>query len=148
MRIWSLHPQYLDSRGLVAVWRETLLAQAVLRGQTRGYKHHPQLNRFQARKSPVGSIARYLRGVCAEAQSRGYNFAAEKIAGARDAGTIPVTRGQIEYEWRHLMAKLEVRDPERRLSYAKIKIPETHPLFRVVPGPVAPWEKVAAPARG
>jgi hypothetical protein len=29
-RIWSLHPKYLDARGLVALWREGLLAQAVL----------------------------------------------------------------------------------------------------------------------
>ena len=32
MRLWSLHPCYLDPAGLVAVWREGLLARAVLRG--------------------------------------------------------------------------------------------------------------------
>jgi hypothetical protein len=31
MRIWSLHPKYLDSKGLVALWRESLLAKNVLR---------------------------------------------------------------------------------------------------------------------
>ena len=36
MRLWSLHPRYLDAKGLVALWREGLLAQAVLKGQTKG----------------------------------------------------------------------------------------------------------------
>ena len=41
MRLWTLHPQYLDPRGLVALWREALLAQKVLLGRTRGYRAHP-----------------------------------------------------------------------------------------------------------
>jgi len=49
MRLWSLHPAYLDARGLGALWREGLLAQAVLRGKTRGYRSHPQLERWRAR---------------------------------------------------------------------------------------------------
>ncbi len=47
MRLWSLHPKYLDRQGLLAVWREGLLAQKVLQGKTKGYKNHPQLKRFQ-----------------------------------------------------------------------------------------------------
>lgn len=47
MRIWSLHPKYLDTKGLVALWRETLLAQHVLSGKTKRYKNHPQLARFK-----------------------------------------------------------------------------------------------------
>lgn len=46
MRIWSVHPSLLDAKGLVACWRETLLAQKVLQGLTKGYKNHPQLDRF------------------------------------------------------------------------------------------------------
>ncbi|MGP9584395.1 pyrimidine dimer DNA glycosylase/endonuclease V, partial [Micrococcaceae sp. AOP34-BR2-30] len=30
MRLWSLHPEVLDRQGLIAGWREALLAQAVL----------------------------------------------------------------------------------------------------------------------
>jgi hypothetical protein len=33
MRLWSLHPEYLDANGLVALWREALLAQAFLQGK-------------------------------------------------------------------------------------------------------------------
>ena len=113
MRIWSLHPEYLDARGLVALWREALLAQAVLRGATCGYRHHPQLARFRRRRSPVGTIAEYLRHVHAEALARGYRFDRGRIASAGASGRIPVTRGQIEHEWAHLKAKLVRRDPAR-----------------------------------
>ena len=114
MRLWSVHPKYLDARGLVAQWREGLLAQAVLRGRTNGYRHHPQLQRFRAQPSPLGAIADYLRGVHAEAVNRGYAFAARKISPARASGVIAVTRGQLMHEWSHLMAKLAIRDPELR----------------------------------
>ena len=106
VRIWSLHPKYLDARGLVALWREGLLAQAVLTGKTKGYVHHPQLFRFQERSSPVGFIAEYLRGVHGEAVNRGYLFTASKISRSRAPGYLTVTRGQLEFEWHHLMEKL------------------------------------------
>src|SRR5690606_6579557 len=114
MRLWSVHPQYLDTRGLVALWREGLLAQAVLRGRTNGYRHHPQLQRFRAQPSPLGAIADYLRGVHAEATNRGYAFAVQKISPARASSVIAVTRGQLMHEWSHLMAKLAIREPVLR----------------------------------
>src|SRR5215470_16226402 len=114
MRLWTLHPNLLDARGLVALWREGLLAQAVLRGRTAGYVHHPQLVRFRAATSPRGAIAAYLRAVEAEARARGYAFDARKISGARYDGVIPVTRGQLAHEWEHLLTKLARRDPHRR----------------------------------
>jgi hypothetical protein len=144
MRIWSLHPSYLDARGLVALWREALLAQAVLAGATRGYVHHPQLARFRTRPDPSGAIAEYLRAVHAESARRGYRFAAEKVGAGGDAGEgpIPVTRGQLEYEWGHLLAKVAVRDPAWGVRLADVRAPEPHPLFRVVPGGIEPWERV------
>ena len=144
MRIWSLHPKYLDARGLVALWRGGLLAQAVLRGKTNGYIHHPQLVRFREQSCPVGFIAGYLRTVHREAMNRGYRFAAEKIGRSRATGQLTVTRGQMEFEWRHLMEKLKTRDPEWQARLATVKTPQPHPLFRVVPGDVAQWEKGAA----
>lgn len=141
MRLWSLHPKYLDARGLVALWREGLLAQAVLRGRTNGYVHHPQLERFRAQRSPVGTIADYLRGVHAEAVRRGYAFAARKISRARGSGAIAVTRGQVMHEWSHLMAKLDTRDPGRHRQIAIVRRPQAHPSFRIVRGGVETWEK-------
>src|SRR5690349_14992660 len=103
MRLWSLHPRYLDPQGLVALWREALLARAVLRGQTKGYRHHPQVVRFRAHASPRAAICTYLAAVHAEAERRGYTFDASKVGAARCEAVIPVTRGQVEYEWQHLL---------------------------------------------
>jgi hypothetical protein len=141
VRIWSLHPQYLDARGLVALWREALLAQAVLRGRTNGYRHHPQLLRFRAHASPVGCIADYLRAVHEEAVTRGYRFAVQKINRSRTLGDMTVTRAQLEFEWQHLLEKLRVRAPERLAQLRKVKSPQPHPMFRVVRGGVADWER-------
>jgi hypothetical protein len=141
VRLWSLHPAYLDAAGLVAVWREGLLARAVLRGRTKGYRHHPQLARFRAAARPVASIDTYLAAVCDEADRRGYRFDRAKLGRALLRGKLPVTDGQVAYEWRHLLAKLKARAPERRRGLADVVKPRTHPLFRVVPGPVADWEK-------
>ena len=58
--LWSLQPGLLDRMGLLALWREGLLAQKVLLGQTTGYRFHPQLKRFQGSKNPVGAINTYL----------------------------------------------------------------------------------------
>jgi len=146
VRLWTLHPRYLDAKGIVALWREALLAQAVLRGRTRGYRHHPQLDRFRQSPSPLGAIAAYLREVHAEATRRGYEFDGSKIARAHATPRLPATRGQIDYEWGHLRRKLRERDPSRLARWRVMERPRAHPLFRVGPGPRASWE-VAARAR-
>ncbi|PKN30315.1 MAG: DNA lyase [Deltaproteobacteria bacterium HGW-Deltaproteobacteria-21] len=144
MRIWSLHPKYLDGRGLVALWREALLAQAVLKGETKGYVHHPQLVRFRTGSQSVGFIAEYLRTVHKEALNRGYRFSAEKISSLRAPSFLTVTCGQIEFEWQHLMKKLAKRDPKWLSRIQEMEPPNPHPLFRVVSGSVAHWEKGAS----
>ncbi len=141
MRLWSLHPKYLDSRGLVALWREALLAQAVLRGKTRGYQHHPQLDRFCAHKTPVSAVNAYLCAVHREATNREYRFDKTKIGAVRKSEPIAVTSGQIRYEWSHLLSKLAIRDPERHERLLPIRSIESHPLFQQVPGGVEPWER-------
>ncbi len=142
MRIWSLHPRYLDRQGLTACWRESLLAQAVLAGTTRGYTRHPQLERFRGFPDPLGVIGDYLSAVADEATSRGYRFDRSLV---RQRSIVPVviavSTGQLELEWAHLRAKLASRDPDRLAAFAQVTVPETHPLFVVVPGPVADWER-------
>jgi len=142
MRLWSLHPSLLDAAGLVALWREGLLAQKVLLGETKGYRFHPQLDRFRAASDPVAAISAYLWGVVDEARARGYNFDASKIARARRAVRIRVTQGQLEYEIAHLKRKLRVRDRARlrMLNGAELR---AHPMLRVVAGGVEPWEIVS-----
>ena len=141
MRLWTLHPRYLDAAGLVALWREALLAQAVLLGKTTGYRQHPQLDRFRQVRSPAGFIAAYLREVHRESLVRGYTFAFEKIGPTRTASRIAVTSGQVACEWRHLLNKLKIRDPVRHARFFRGKRPAVHPLFRVVAGDVEPWER-------
>lgn len=140
MRLWTVHPRHLDTKGLLAAWREGLLAQKVLEGKTKGYRNHPQLKRFQATANPVGAIAAYLRGICDEATSRGYKFAVEKILPGEFDETIPCTRGQLLYEWNHLKEKLRVRDAKRYGEAAGIAQPEAHPIFHLVEGEVEDWE--------
>ncbi len=141
MRLWSLHPKYLDPKGLVALWREALLAQAVLRGQTHGYTNHPQLERFKTHPSPRLAINAYLSAVHAEAVVRGYRFDRSKIGPVRAVEPIRVTRGQIDYEWEHLLNKLAVRSPPLLEQWRHVDKPQHHPLFRVSPGPMASWER-------
>jgi hypothetical protein len=142
MRLWTLHPKYLDAKGIVALWREALLAQKVLQGATRGYKHHPQLLRFLETKNPPAALATYLKAVQEEAVRRDYKFDASKIGAQRSRGKIKETRGQLLYEWAHLKRKLKHRDPQRLREFASVKIPAPHPLFKIVPGKVRDWEKV------
>ncbi len=143
MRLWTLHPRYLDSKGLVAAWREALLAQKVLLGATRGYRHHPQLERFRAHLDPVAMIAAYLGPLRAEALARGYSFDGSKIAEAGPCGAVEETAGQLQYEWRHLLGKLADRAPALHDELRSIARPEPHPLFTLVPGPRRSWEKAA-----
>jgi hypothetical protein len=141
MRIWSLHPEYLDAKGLVALWREGLLAQAVLSEKTKGYINHPQLLRFRGQPSPVGCIAEYLRAVYEESVIRGYRFDAAKINHARSYGQLIITDCQLQFEWSHLMEKLKIRSPDRHVQLLSVITPQPHPLFRVVNGEIEMWEK-------
>ena len=140
MRLWSLHPRHLDPKGLVALWREALLAKAVLQHRTRGYRKHPQLDRFRAHASPVSAINTYLAAVYAEACRRGYEFDGRKFRGPRTTRRIRVTRGQLAFEWGHLRRKLRSRAPSAYRATTGSR-PTAHPLFRVAAGPVADWER-------
>lgn len=143
MRLWSLHPKYLDAPGLVALWREAMLAQAVLRGLTRGYTRHPQLDRFREHAHPRSAMNAYLAVVHAEATHRGYAFDRSKIGPIRAVQPIPVTTGQLAWEWRHLRGKLSLRNPAVWGRWSDVATPACHPLFVRQPGPVAPWERSA-----
>jgi Pyrimidine dimer DNA glycosylase len=148
MRLWSLHPRHLDPQGLVAVWREALLAKAVLRGETRGYTHHPQLERFRAHPSPRLAINAYLSAVHSEATLRGYSFDRSKVGPVRTVGLIVVTFGQLECEWDHLLSKLSVRNSGLLARLRTLDSPVCHPLFLPRPGPVASWERRGRSAGG
>jgi hypothetical protein len=142
MRLWSLHPKYLDSKGLVALWREGLLARAVLKGETEGYKNHPQLIRFKNLNHPVSFIDSYLLNVYEESLLRSYKFNRNKIGHDFTESKINVTNGQIKFECKHLRLKLKVRDQIKYNELLKINLPDTNPIFRVVEGDIEPWEVI------
>lgn len=159
MRLWTLHPRYLDRPGLTGGWREALLAQAVLAGRTRGYRSHPQLLRFRRHADTPAAMGAYLAVLADEAERRGYRFDRSRIdrppladgstgtdgTDARAPVTlIPVTDGQVAYEWRHLLAKLAERSPEQHATFRDVSVPQVHPLFQVVPGPIEDWERPTA----
>jgi hypothetical protein len=141
MRLWTLHPRHLDPKGLVALWREGLLARAVLRDATTGYRRHPQLERFRAAARPLDTLDAYLHAVCDEAGARGYRFDRAKLGALVPVPPLDATRGQLDFEWRHLLAKLAVRAPELHARWRAV-VPDAHPLFRIVEDDgVAPWER-------
>ena len=144
MRLWSLHPSYLDSKGLVAAWRESLLARAVLRGKTLGYRHHPQLVRFRSHPAPLSAINFYLRVLHEEACQRDYKFDCTKIGPVRNQAKLRVTTGQLLFELRHLSAKVRQRAPNESHQLPRHKEVKPHPLFRIIEGPLEAWERGSA----
>lgn len=142
MRIWSIHPKYLDTKGLVALWRETLLAKNVLKGNTKGYKNHPQLVRFKNMLKPVISIDAYLHQVWLEATKRGYRFNRNKYDDVDEYSKLPVNSGQIAYERQHLLNKLYKRDLEKFKQCSQLAVFEPNPLFYITEGEIEVWEKL------
>ena len=76
---------------------------------------------------------------------RGYRFDATRIDLPEPECTgvsLTVTEGQMDLERRHLQAKLAGRAPELLPLPERL---EAHPIFRVVPGDVEPWERALTP---
>lgn len=142
MRIWSLHPRYLDRQGLLAGWREGLLAQAVLLGKTSGYRNHPQLERFRPFDDPAAVVGAYFAAIAEDAAGRGYRFDETKIRRRAESVRLTVTDGQLDFERRHLLSKVQQRNPDDRERIMALgEAADPHPLFTVVPGPVELWER-------
>ncbi len=144
MRIWSLHPRQFDRQALIACWREALLAQAVLAGRTKGYTNHPQLTRFREPENGVAVIGAYLTGLADEADARSYSFDRTRILMPNPPQPLlTVNHGQLAYEWDHLLTKLQHRSPETWTRW-KHMLAAPHPIFEVVSGPIADWERTRA----
>ena len=142
MRLWSLNPQYLDSAGLNASWREGLLAKNVLLGNTKGYTNHPQLIRFKNTPDPNLYIDAFLTEIYKEAARRNYSYSKEKIRMIENIPPIPVTKGQLEYEYEHLRRKLQKRSPQLLIKLPELTDLKMHPLFEAIEGDIEEWEIV------
>lgn len=163
MRLWSVHPKYLDTKGLVALWREGLGALKSISEKV-GYSHHPQLIRFRNTSDPVQHLSNYMYYIHDESINRGFKFNKSKlpIVLNRDL-EMTVTSEQLHYEWNHLQRKLEIRDPRKFQSNVEANSAhkfnpvvqlykimhdqdlihiEPHPMFSVISGEIESWEKV------
>jgi hypothetical protein len=100
------------------------------------------LFRFKTADNPQESIAAYLWFIADEADKRNFKFNRGKIVKNCDCRQIKVTEGQLEYEFRHLLSKLKVRDPKRYEELKAIKKIKYHPLFRKVDGDIEDWEVI------
>lgn len=140
MRLWSIHPKYLDTKGLLAVWREALLAKKVLQGNTIGYKSHPQLIRFKNCHQPIAMIDNYLSEIFQESLCRKYKFDQSKFADNPLNEKIPVTTEQIQFEWTHLMSKLKTRKSDLYEKLKTVKKPKLNDIFLEIPGKIESWE--------
>jgi hypothetical protein len=140
MRIWSFHPKYLDVKGLLAVWREGLLAQKVLMNKTKGYKNHPQLFRFKCEQNSIAAIGTYLMQIYNESIKRGYNFDKTKIIESDFKKKIVVSSGQVKFEWEHFRSKVRIRNPIIYNQIMNIKNPILNPIFIRTKGEKEPWE--------
>ena len=140
MRLWSLHPRYLDPQG----WSrcgETLLARKVLRGETRGYRHHPQLQRFREARDPQSAIDAYLPRSTPRrrrAATRSTRTSSMPTRARKDPGRARATR---RARMGHLIAQARVAQPGAHVRWRELQRPRTHPSFRVVAGGVADWER-------
>ena len=142
MRIWSLHPSYLDWMGLGAQWREALLAQKVTDGKTKGWRNHPQLDRFKYHLKPMEAVGFYLKELHVESLKRSYNYNYSKIH-YPDAVVDPInlSLGQLQYEFDLLQERLKKRTPKKYEENTRIRKLQAHPLFNIVPGLPEKWEK-------
>lgn len=146
MRLWSISPRLLDRKGLLALWRETLLAKKVLQGLTKGYKHHPQLIRFRQSENPLHAINAYLKTISNEAVTRKYSFDQAKIGFfPPNVPKISVTSGQLSFEYEHLLKKLKTRDPARHHKLVSLSVSPSYfknAMFEVIESPqIEPWER-------
>ena len=143
MRLWSIHPKYLDAKGLVAVWREGLLAKKVLEGKTKGYKNHPQLIRFINSENALESINQYLYGIYEESTIRKYNFDKSKLYTINSKRVkLTVNSKQIEYEFELLKSKLKKRDLSKYNEIINTPVIELHSIFMRITGDIENWEKI------
>lgn len=141
MRLWSVHPRYLDSPGLVGLWREALLAQGIVSGRTTAYRNHPQARRVLEQPDPWGAIHDYLIGVWEEGHRRGYRFDRARVLDHAGVHCMDVPRGQIEYEAVLLRMKLESRNPALLHDLPPPGDVRPHPSIKVVDGGIAWWER-------
>lgn len=140
----SISPESLDRQDLVSLWRESLLARKAIEKKNKDYENQPQLRRHKDSFNPLTNINYYLSSVHEEAQKRGYDVDAKKIALLKNKmKDTKVSNGQVNYEFKHILKKLEDRDYGEfsKIKEAGMGSIKTNKTFKVVQGNVESWEK-------
>lgn len=149
MRVWSIHPKYCDTPRLNGMWREGLLAKAVIEGTTPkgGYRKHSQAERLKVHPDPVKLINHILYEVWKVAQERGFKYDIKKlnkrIVDEPLSTKLEVTRGQIEYEFNFMQHKIGAVDTRYKINTEEVRKNgiEVNPCFKIVPGDIMDFEK-------
>jgi len=152
MRLWSFHPKYLDDQTLYLTWKKGMIAVRALTGNLAGYErtyaNHGQLVRFRQQPDPVQAISDYMHALVDEAQRRGYTypryFKRKALPKSPNGTRMTVTAGQMECEvWRYANDILGRRRGmiQHYVRFFGIPEPDPHPIFTLVRGPVAEWER-------
>ncbi|MGV0439032.1 pyrimidine dimer DNA glycosylase/endonuclease V [Corynebacterium mastitidis] len=122
LRISSLHPNLVDSKSLVVYWREALLVQNVLRGLTRAYRNHPQLDGVRSYPDPVGAVCFHLHGLVDDTDQRGCRLNLDLVRltvnSPRDV-RLSMRSGGVAYERDLLLDKVTRRDPRLAASWSR-----------------------------
>ncbi len=154
MRLWSIHPSLLDTKGFSALWRESILAQNAILNKM-GYSNHPQLIRFKNSSDVNNCMRLYMLSIFSESIDRGYAFDYNKtVLGDKNIlerdtlPSIPVTIGQVLYEKKLFLAKLKYRKRpmrEKKIIELEDKMNDhvlLNPVFTLVPGRIESWERI------
>lgn len=139
MRIWSIHPKYLDTKRLTAQWREALLCKNVIEGKTKGYVNHPQFIRIKNHNKPIEFINAYLLTIWEEANKRLFKYDKSKIDMDKAIlfkNKMEVSDKQLEYEYYHMMLK------SGKIEHILINEIESNPLFNIIEGDIMIYERV------
>lgn len=115
----------------------------MLKNKTRGCKKHPQLERFKAQKNPAAAINAFLFFVEQEACARKHCFDKSKLERPWQSQKIPVTKGQLGFEFSRLKKKLGKRSPGKYNEIRTQKNPEPNPLFKAIKGGTGSWSGLA-----
>lgn len=150
MRLWSLHPSYLDKQALQVCWADALQAleyykqeRAYMKGITNDLSpyFYPCLDRFRMTGSPIAHITNYLHGLCDESERRNTPFGRAKLPEFTPGLRLKVTDGQIAREEKLLLLQLNRRKQTQLwMDLFVAEYVQPHPLFEIVSGPVEPWE--------
>jgi hypothetical protein len=141
MRIWSIHPKYLDSKELLNLWNETIQAKNEFLTKFSGHFSNKQLERFLDLKNPLEAINSYMSSIYREAVKRDFSVDDSFMDwDFDDSIQIPVTAGQISHEISKLKSRLRERDEKKLQKLNGRTFLELHPIFYSVPGTIEEWE--------